>query len=255
MGGAWCGEQRRPDWKHSEKTKHAFLIIRREIRQVGRRQRQNSEKKKGKNSVWASVKKKKECFEKVASEDIGRPEHCARHSAQERWFSEKNHCARQWKGTRHTADAGLGLWGVGQLLAIRTPWVALGVVSCSDPFLADPVNASQNLCRRNYFYRSFFKLNICSITLLGLLYGTSTTYNELNTKPGHSQGTAPRGGGTTGDTAGVAVGGADEVTTHAAATYPRSGQPTGHTSQAVGGSRRTFSNRSYNTFSSVVRMG
>ena len=57
----------------------------------------------------------------------------------------------QWKGMRHTADAGLGLWGVGQLLAIRTPWVAISAASCSNPFLADPVNASQkNLCRRNY---------------------------------------------------------------------------------------------------------
>ena len=51
---------------------------------------------------------------------------------------------------RHTADAGLGLllWWVGQRLAIRTPWVALGVVSCSNTLLAD---AFQNPCRRNYF--------------------------------------------------------------------------------------------------------
>ena len=57
-------------------------------------------RKKGKISEWTSMKVK-ECYEKVASEDIGRLSIAQDILAQKRRFSDKNHCARQWSWRNH----------------------------------------------------------------------------------------------------------------------------------------------------------
>ena len=56
---------------------------------TGKVTRNNSENKKGKVSVWASIKVKV-CYEKVASEDRP-PEHCAGLSARKHGLLEENH--------------------------------------------------------------------------------------------------------------------------------------------------------------------
>ena len=53
----WCGEQRRPDWTHSEKNETCLLDITQGDQAGGMETTTKFQRKHGKNSVWASVKK------------------------------------------------------------------------------------------------------------------------------------------------------------------------------------------------------